>query len=295
MDLLQLKYFQTVARTEHMTKAARELHIAQPALSVMIARLEEDLGVKLFDRVGRQIRLNVFGKAYLKHVDKALGALEEGRREMEDMAGLEQGSILLATTTLHRVADYLGPFLSLHPHVNFRITQAITEEVMVELLDKGEIDFCIATSLIEQPGICNLPLQTEEIMLAVPSTHRFAERSSIRLSEVANDPFINLKEGYSFRRITDEFCNKAGFIPNLICEGDEPAAISSLVRAGLGVAFLPAVAKRELPPLHLLHIEEPLCQWTPHLIWLEEHYLSLAAQAFRKFIMGHHDTAQSDF
>ncbi|TVX93426.1 LysR family transcriptional regulator [Paenibacillus agilis] len=288
MDLQQLKYFQTVARTEHMTKAARELHIAQPALSVMISRLEEDLGVQLFDRVGRQIRLNVFGKAFLKNVDKALDALENGRREMKDMAGLEQGSILLATTTLHRVAEFLGPFISMYPHVNFRITQAITEEEMVELLEKGEIDFCIATSFIHRPDICYMPLQTEEIVLTVPYSHRFLDRDSIQLREVADDPFINLKEGYSFRKITDEFCKSAGFVPNIICEGDEPAAISSLVRAGLGVAFLPAAAKRELPPLHLLHIENPVCQWTPHLVWHEKHYQSLAAQAFRAFIQGHY-------
>ncbi|UHA74666.1 LysR family transcriptional regulator [Paenibacillus sp. 481] len=288
MDLLQLKYFQTVARTEHMTKAARELHIAQPALSVMIARLEEDLGVPLFDRIGRQIRLNVFGKAFLKKVNNALGELEEGRRELEDLAGLERGSILLATTTLYRVADFLGPFLALHPHVNFRITQAITEDMKIELLEKGEIDFCLATASIQRPGIVNLPLQTEEMVLAVPPTHRLAGRSRIRLSEVANDPFINLKAGYSFRKITDECCHRAGFIPNIICEGDEPAAISSLVRAGLGVAFLPIAAKREIPPLNLLHIEEPACQWTPHLVWREKQYLSLAAQAFREFVVAHY-------
>ncbi|XMA23533.1 LysR family transcriptional regulator (plasmid) [Bacillus bombysepticus] len=293
MDLLKLKYFQTVARTEHMTKAALELHIAQPALSVMIARLEEDLGVPLFDRVGRQIRLNVFGKAFLKHVDKALGALEEGRREIEDLAGLERGSIMLATTTLIRVADILGPFISLHPDVNFRITQAIAVEDLVNLLEKGEIDFCFATSAIERPGICTFPLETEEIVLAVPSTHRLSGRHSIHLSEVANDPFINLKVGYSFRKVTDEFCSKAGFLPNIVCEGDEPAAISCMVRAGLGVAFLPAASKRERPPLHLIHIEEPVCQWTPHLVWKEGHYLSLAAQSFREFIMEHYSQTPS--
>ena len=80
MELLQLHYFQTVARMEHMTKAAKELRIAQPALSKTIARLEEDLGVQLFDRQNRQIKLNSFRKAFLKSVDTALSALEEGKR-----------------------------------------------------------------------------------------------------------------------------------------------------------------------------------------------------------------------
>lgn len=92
MELLQLHYFQTVARMEHMTKAAKELRIAQPALSKTIARLEEDLGVPLFDRQSRQIKLNSFGKAFLKSVDTALSALEEGRREVSDLAGMERGA-----------------------------------------------------------------------------------------------------------------------------------------------------------------------------------------------------------
>ncbi len=289
MELLQLQYFQTIARTEHMTKAAQELRISQPALSVTLSRLEEELGVPLFDRVGRKIRLNAFGKAFLKSVDTALEALEVGKREVADMAGLEHGSILLATTTLNRVSELLAPFLALYPHINFRITQASTEELKVQLLENGEIDFCLASSPIDRLGICNLPLITEEIVLAVPNTHRLKDRKRISLSELSNDPFISLKPGYSFREITDEFCRKAGFIPNIVCEGDEPAAISGLVRAGLGVAFIPIAAKKELPPLTLLHIEEPVCQWTPHLIWNEKRYLSLAAQNFREFVLQYYN------
>lgn len=225
-------------------------------------------------------------------MDLALGALEEGKREISDLAGLERGSVWLATTTLNRVSELLSPFLSLYPHVNFRITQATTEERKVQLLEKGEIDFCLTSSSIDRPGICNLSLLTEEIVLAVPSTHRLAGRQRIHLSEVANDPFISLEPGYSFREITDAFCREAGFIPNIVCEGDEPAAISGLVRAGLGVAFIPIDAKRELPPLTLLHIEEPVCQWTPHLVWHEKHYLSLAAQAFREFVIQHYAQAK---
>ncbi len=287
MELLQLQYFQTVARTEHMTKAAQELCISQPALSVTISRLEEELGVPLFDRIGRKIRLNIFGKAFLKKVDTALRTLEVGKQEISDMAGLERGSVSLATTTLNRVPELLAPFLALYPHINFRITQASTEEAKVRMLEKGEIDFCLLSSPVNRVGICSLPLMTEEIVLAVPSTHRLKGRDRIHLSEVANDPFISLKSGYSFREITDEFCRKARFIPNIVCEGDEPAATSGLVLAGLGVALLPVSFKKNSPSLTLLRIEEPVCQWTPHVAWKEEQYLSIAAQTFREFVSQH--------
>lgn len=100
MELQQLKYFQVVARLEHMTKAAEELHITQPSLSITIARLEEALGAPLFDRFGRNIKLNEFGQLFLKRVERIFRELEEGKREVRDLAGLELGTVNLASTNL---------------------------------------------------------------------------------------------------------------------------------------------------------------------------------------------------
>ncbi|MED2795985.1 LysR family transcriptional regulator, partial [Bacillus wiedmannii] len=133
MELLQLHYFLKVAKLEHMTQAAQELRIAQPALSKTIARLEEDLGVPLFDRQGRKIRLNSFGKAYLKKVEKALMLLEEGRKEVEDLAAMERGRISLATTTHKCFSDVIGTFISLHPDIKLQITQASEREKVQQL------------------------------------------------------------------------------------------------------------------------------------------------------------------
>src|SRR5438309_3725141 len=107
MDLLQLKYFQTVARLEHMTQAARQLEIAQPSLSQTIARLEEELGVPLFDRQGRQIRLNQFGRTFLRRVERIFAELEDGRRELADLAGLEQGRVSLSMFSTPLLPDLL--------------------------------------------------------------------------------------------------------------------------------------------------------------------------------------------
>lgn len=287
MELLQLRYFQTVARTQHMTQAARELRVAQPALSMTISRLEKELNAPLFERKGRQIRLNSFGKAFLKKVERALTALDEGEREIADMTGLEHGQVSLAMTTLKRFAGLFGHFLSAHPHVSFQITQASAKEISEKLLESGEVDFCLSSPPIERPDVRGVPLMTEEILLAVPQGHPFAKRKKIDLQEVAHDSFISLKRGYSFREITDQFCREAGFTPNIVCEGDEPAAISDLVRAGLGVAFLPEPAKEEKPSLHLIKIEKPVCQWTLQLAWLEERYLSQAARIFRDAMVYH--------
>jgi LysR family transcriptional activator of glutamate synthase operon len=285
MELLQLRYFRTVARMEHMTKAAQVLCIAQPALSKTISRLEEDVGVPLFDRHGGRIRLNVFGKAFLDKVENALALLEEGRKEVSDLAGLEQGSIHLATSTLDRLSDALGEFLALHPEVNLRITQASMEE-MTHLVEAGEVDMCFTALLIDRPDISMVSVLKEDVYLAVPQAHRFAGRKSIRLSELAEDPFIGYKEGFPVQKMNDLLFQEAGITPNFVCRVDEPAGITSLVRAGLGVALVGNCGGPN-SPLSLLHIEFPICQRNFQIAWHEKRYLSLAARKFRDFLIGY--------
>lgn len=292
MDLLQLKYFQKVAQLKHLTKAAQELYITQPALSQTIARLEKDVGVPLFDRRGRQISLNEYGEVFLEKVETALNALEEGRRKIADMAGLERGIVSIDTTFLPYFFNVINSFRTSYPDVHFRISQVSTLEKKERLLENGEIDFSISCKPIERKGFCNIPIQTEEILLAVPITHRLANQQSIKLSEVANEPFIHFKKGHSFRETTDELCQKAGFTPNIVCETDESKTIKELVHSGLGIAFwLETLLERE-NLFHHLHIQEPVCQRTYYLSWSEKRYLSLAASMFRDLLIQHFKTLQ---
>lgn len=282
MEMLQLRYFQTVARLEHMTKSAQLLNIAQPALSKTIARLEEDIGVPLFDRIGKQIRLNSFGQNFLKKVDAALELLEEGRREVTDLAGLEHGHIRLAMTTLDRFSDPIGAFLTSYPEVNIQITQASTEE-MSRKLEAGIIDMGFTALPIELPGLSSATILKEDVYLAVPRDHRFANRSTIRLSEVGDDPFIGYKEGYAMQKINEAFFRKAGISPRIVCQVDEPSAIVSLVRTGLGVALFGCKSGEEAG-LKLLRVESPACQRSYKVYWSENRYFSLAARKFLDFI-----------
>ncbi|GIP06648.1 LysR family transcriptional regulator [Paenibacillus lautus] len=287
MELLQLHYFQTVARMEHMTKAAKELRIAQPALSKTIARLEEDLGVPLFDRQSRQIKLNSFGKAFLKSVDTALSALEEGRREVSDLAGMERGSIRIATTALPRLSKALGAFRARYPDVNFRIIQIPPDSTMemVQMLENGEIDLCFTAAALDEDHIREIPVLHAEVFLAVPHGHRLAGRSRISLQEVAGDAFIEYKAGHPFRKMNEEFCRLAGISREVVCEVDEPAALSSLVSAGLGAAFVPGCKGDDMPPYAMVRIEKPSCYRTFTIAWLERRYLSKAATEFQSFLV----------
>ncbi len=284
MDILQLRYFQTVAKFQHMTRAADELHIAQPSLSKTISKLEQELEVPLFDREGRNIKLNSFGKAFLKRVDRIFLEINEGKKELSDMAGLEQGKINLASISLTSFPNMLEGFLQKYPDVTFRQVLAYTDE-MKRKLEEGSIDLCISSVFIEGTNVVNIPLLTEEIFLAVSHNHRLANRESIDLIEVADEHFISMKKGYGFRDITDEYCRKAGFTPSVIFESDGINSLLSLVKSGFGVTFLASPDKRtyffQVPKL--LKIKNPTPTRTIYLSYVDGRYLSMAAREFCRY------------
>ena len=289
MDLQQLRYFQVVAQLEHMRQAADELAGAQPVLSKAITRLEKELGVPLFNRVGRQLQLNQFGRAYLQRVEQIFNQLEAAQREINDLAGPESGQVGLAA--LHTIGAQLLPELisvyrQQHPNVTFRLFQN-GSRTMLSQLARSDVDLCITSHLPEQQGLGWLELMTEEIFLAVPSQHRLASRSRIRLTEVASEAFVSLKLGYNLREQTDQLCRQVGFEPKVAFEGDELTVVRGLVAKGLGVGFIPALAWRcidDFVPVKL-RIIEPQCQRTIGVAWREAHYLSAAARLFRQFLI----------
>lgn len=295
MELLQLKYFQIVARYEHMTRAAKELRIAQPALSQTIAKLEAEVGVPLFDRQGRHIKLNPFGKAFLKHMDRALSAIEDGLQEVKDLAGMDQGFITLSVVSTQVLGDLLRAFHQEHPNVKFRVHQHPVQTV-IQQLHSGEVDLCITSLPMEHAGIDAVTLINDEIILIVPHEHRLADRQSVRLSEVAEDTFISLKKGSNMRDLTDRYFEQAGIQPDIAFEIDEPASVRSLVKAGLGISFSTRLNMRywDHTTVVPLRIEEPVCQRPIGIAWKSDRFHSLAVRSFRQFVLDYFNGLQMD-
>ena len=292
MDLLQIKYFQTVANMQHMTRAAGVLQIAQPALSAMIAKLEEDLGVPLFNRTGRNIVLNEYGKVFLKRANRILKEVEEGRQEISDLSGSEMGSVSFATTSLTKeFGSFIGSFACLYPKVNFHITQLGDDREKLHLLDKDEIDFAFINTIVEHSNITTMKLAEEDIYLAVPPSHSLASHQTVYFQNLKDEAFIGLKANYSQQEFCDEFCKKNGVVPNIICECSEFTAVINLVEAGLGVSFLPCSEeeKKELPVI-LLKIEGISYKNILRLAWKEQRYFSKAARNFREYVSQYFNT-----
>ncbi|MFD0589462.1 LysR family transcriptional regulator [Paenibacillus sp. GCM10027627] len=286
MDLLQLKYFQTVARREHITQAAKELNIAQPSLSQTIARLEDDLGVALFDRLGRNIRLNEAGKSFLQHVERAFTELEKGKREAIRISGNYEEVITLASIHLPFVSEMLAAFVAKHPETRFRFQQGCYHS-MKQLLKDREIDLCVSSPPIELPGTTNITLFTEELKLLVPAGHPLASRESVQLMELEKEAFIGLKGGFGLRDATDGLCQKAGFSPNVIFEVEDPSMLHKLVRAGIGISFIPSLWEIDNtdPSTVSVLIADSHFSRTISLSWPERQELSPSFERFRIYVV----------
>ncbi|AJC54656.1 LysR family transcriptional regulator [Streptomyces sp. 769] len=212
MDLLSLRYFRAVARREHISRAAEELRVAQPSVSRTIARLEAELGVPLFDRQGRTVRLNRYGAAFLVRVERALDELDDARRELHDAAGTDQGSVAIAAETLMPLAHLLGDFRAAYPGVAVRLLQS-TPETMLDQLRTREVDFCVASQPLDGPGLEAVRLRREEVQLVVPAGHRLADRERVSVGDLFGEPFITTGPGHWQRVLLDRLFAPTGRRP----------------------------------------------------------------------------------
>jgi len=284
MELLQLQYFLAVARLEHVTEAARSLHVTQSSLSKTIQRLEEDLGVPLFDRTGRKLRLNEFGSRFLRRTERALFELEQGKQEIRDLSSLEHGKLELAVTTASTLPNILREFRKKRPSIQFHV-QMLTTQEMVTLLHRGEVDFCLSSPPIQGDDIECQIVFIDPILVAVPKGHRLADRNSVSLTELRDESFVGVKRGYGTRDLVDSVCKSVGFVPNYVYEGDEPARLSALVEAEIGIAFIPSTARDSREHIHYIQVEDHELVREIALLWHRSRYISRAAQEFREVVV----------
>lgn len=257
MDLNQIRYFLTVAQNEHVTRSAEQLHIAQPALTKAIHRLESELCVPLFVSKGRNIILTEYGKYLKARLEPLVKELDSLPEQLQILARLENDTIhlnVLAASTL--VTEALIEYQKGHPSINFRLTQHNESE----LYDVG-----VTTRLMYQLPQAKSGHEfvfTEKIFLAVPCSHPLAQQGEIALSEASQEGFISLMGSRQLRWICDRFCQHAGFTPRIVFESDSPAAVKNMIAANMGVGFWPEFTWGALATdqVRLVEIREPVCQ-----------------------------------
>ena len=284
-----LRQFAAAAREEHMTRAAELLGIPQPTLSRSIARLESELGVPLFTRPGRSVKLTRHGRYLLESSERALLALSASLERLTGEADLARGRVALGF--LHTFGGEIVPrlmrdFRASHPAVRFALVQGGSQRLLARLRD-GEIDLCLTSPLPSGPDVLARGLAEQRIDLFVPAGHRLAaRRGGMPLAEAAAEDFIVMEPGYGLRAITDAMCHEAGFEPRITFEGEEADTARGLVGAGLGVSLLPATASSLADPSVVpVRITAPRAARTVGIAWPADRPLTAPAATFRDFAL----------
>ncbi|MEC2184480.1 LysR family transcriptional regulator [Bacillus spizizenii] len=287
MEWEQLEYFQTLARIQHVTKAAETLSITQPALSRSIVRLENHLGVPLFDRQGRSIKLNKYGEIFLKRVDSMIQEYTEGKEEIQSLLKPDQGEVSLGflhTLGTTIVPNLIGTFKDRYPNVHFQLNQSHSN-LLLDKLKSGELDLCLLASFPAESNIMWKPLWKEELFLFLPKNHVLATREDITLNEIANEPFVLMKKGFALRVTIDHLFEQVNITPSIVFEGEEAATIAGFVAAGLGVSILPDFKGLDQTNIAKVRISWPRFERTVGISWIEGKYLSPVTENFKQYII----------
>ncbi|HWF55136.1 MAG TPA: LysR family transcriptional regulator [Solirubrobacteraceae bacterium] len=243
MDLRQLRYVVALADEGNFTRAAAREHIAQPALSQQIRRLEQELGLALVERTTRRVALTEAGRLLVTRARSILADVEAAQAEMQSLRGAFTGRVTVGAMHTMGPIDVslaLALFHHRHPGVELTVREQSSEE-LAELLRLDELDvaFLSVTERIESHGLGLAQLVSEELVAIVPPDHRLASLRRIRLEQLADAEFVSYREGSRLREVLMSAAAQAGFEPNIALESNESQRVRRLVARGIGVALLP--------------------------------------------------------
>lgn len=289
MELRQLQYVLQIAAEKNFSRAADKLHIAQPSLSQQLSKLEKELEVMLFQRNTSSVELTYAGSKFVEQAQIILDAVELLRQEMSDISQLRTGHVVVGSmpiTGAHLLPHVLPVFKQKYPEVEITLLEDSSMN-LEKLTASGQTDLSLLSLPLEIPALAYEVLGEERIDLAVPPEHPLAIRraNGIRtsLEELKDEPFIVLKEGQGFRKMTIELCQKAGFEPRVVFESNNMETVQSLVATGMGVTLVPHFIARaprsEFVPVYL-PLTDPTPSRTLVIAYRRGRYLSKAAEAF---------------
>jgi len=256
MELTQLRYFREIAKSGHMTKAARTLGVSQPALSAMLRKLEAEVGTSLLHRTGKGVELSEAGKVFLRHADESVRRADEGLHEVRRLSGLETGSIRAgagATAASYILPSVVSDMRRAHPGLKFYVRE-MGSSAIVEAILNGELDLGIVTLPIRGVGAKQLVLRSlvdDELRLITPPRHKLAKETSFRWSDLKGESVIGFEAGSAVREVVDHAAAASGITLDVVMELRSIQSIQQMVAAGVGVGFVSRLsdAPKRLPSL----------------------------------------------
>lgn len=283
MEFRHLRYFLAVADALHFTKAAEGLPVSQPALSAQIKQLEQEVGVPLFDRVGRSVQLTRAGSIFREHARRALREMELAQVAIAEEEGLQRGALavgVVQTVNAYLVPDIVGRFSTLHPQVSLKLDELSGPEIEAGV-KSGLLELGIGFVPAGSDRIESQPLFEEDFVLIASPRHHFATRRHLRLASLADEPLVLLPDIFCARRLLNASFEQVGIVPKVAVEMNSIEGILATVKTSKLATVLPrlSLGLEGNDGLRGIPLKHPTPRRSLGLLWKKGGYRSGAAQA----------------
>ena len=296
MTLLQLQYFQVLAKILHYTNAAKELHISQPTLSYAISELEKELGVPLFGKKNKRMVLSPYGSVFLDYVNQALDTIDQSVEKLQAMKHGDSGDVRIGyiySTSASLIPEIVAEFKEAkeNDNINFKFTQNL-QHGLIDSLKDGDIDLAISANTDEE--VVSVPLLEQELFLIVSKKHPFAKKKTIKFDDIAKEPFIFLDEDSGLRAQLDKEFSKIKVKPRIFAEAHECSGVLQYVANNSGVTILPHTPNVSELPVKQIKIASPGFTRQIYLSWTNAKAPMPPARKVRNFILSMFNQQKND-
>jgi LysR family transcriptional regulator, transcription activator of glutamate synthase operon len=299
MEIHQLQYIVEVAKHRHFTHAAEEICVAQSSLSQQITKLEEELGIKLFERTTRFVNPTPAGLEFISYAKKILAEIELSKQCMQAHVGLTKGTLHIgAITTLENIGfvSLITSFHNLFPGLYLDIALNGSYH-LAEMLRTSEIDTALLTppELDDDADIVYYPLGDDEFVLATASSSPLATKKVVDLSELSKENFIFPSPDQSIHKIYLKACRDAGFTPTIVCQSSHSETSLALVSDGMGIGFFPLgmLLANTSTKVSIIRLAKPIKKHVAMALLKRSHYTPAVA-AFRDYVLKRCQNAQQN-
>jgi len=282
MEFHQLRYVCAIAETGSFSRAAERCQIAQPSLSQQVLKLEEDLGAKLFDRLGRSVRLTEAGRALIPHARSILEQMEAARSSVTDRNADLHGNVtvgVIPTIAPYLMPRYTAAFAKKYPDAKLRIVEETTQ-ILIEGLRNLSVDLAILALPLRHKDLELFPIRTEPLFAVLPKDHPRADAKSLALRDLRGESFVMLRDGHCFRDLSIATCSHARITPKIAFESGQFSSLLGMVAAGIGISLVPEMAIDRNAGCRYVRLNDPRASRTIVAAVLRGRSLNRVQQAF---------------
>ncbi|MDR4471819.1 MAG: LysR substrate-binding domain-containing protein [Nitrospira sp.] len=284
MELRQIHYFMAVAAHQNFTRAAEQVHVSQPSLSIQIGALERELGTRLFDRLGRKVVLTQAGELFRVHAERAIRELDQAAQVVHELLGAKRGRLVvgtLSTVNSYLIAPLVSRFKQRFPDIHLQVHAQPSSDIVSGLL-ANRLDIGICLLPLTHPHMTTIPLFEERLALIAPASMSIGTVRT-RMQDLARLPLVLMPVDYCLRKMVEVECAKAGVHPQVVLEMSSPEGILQAVAEGTGATILPELYVRSRLPatrLQVIDLYDPTPRHMVGLAYLTKRYRGVAAEEF---------------